>query len=276
MTKAETISELKKYEQQYWAYDKSYQRCETLRKQITEAQKPYREKERSTCSNGKLVLQFLYVAAIAIFIIALLLNIAESVFRTALVSPLVNAVFTLKWLIIPILAVGFFVFYKYRRAKIKEENDQIISENAKRHREWLQKQNMLPNYKQQLKEEQAKQQRLKQQAWNQGIRCGLRGNYMNPKVVEGLIAYLETGRSDTLKEALNLYEAEKREASRDEETRRHRAEMERYASEQTEAARATARNSEEAAFWSAATAFAAFCAAENISKAQSNQDYHVV
>lgn len=81
-----------------------------------------------------------------------------------------------------------------------------------------------------------------------------------------LVRYLETGRADTLKEAINLYELELRQDEIYEENRRHNQEMERQQHRQNqlaadalaEASRA-ADASEEAArnadFWGAVTAY---------------------
>lgn len=85
--------------------------------------------------------------------------------------------------------------------------------------------------------------------------CGLHENYQDSKPLIYLISYLETGRSDTLKEAINLYERELREDARDDAAARHRKEMQQKANaiyeetaRSTAAAEAAARKADEAAF----------------------------
>ena len=91
--------------------------------------------------------------------------------------------------------------------------------------------------------------------------CGLHENYQDSKPLIYLISYLETGRSDTLKEAINLYERELREDAIYEETARS-----------TAAAEAAARKADEAAFWGAA----ATLAASTQKKSSDPNDFRVV
>ncbi len=97
-----------------------------------------------------------------------------------------------------------------------------------------------------------------------GQSCGLHSSYQNAKALIYLISYLETGRSDTLKEAINLYERELREDARDDAADRHHREMRQKAdaiyaetARSTAAAEAAARKADEAAFWGAAATYAA-------------------
>lgn len=97
-----------------------------------------------------------------------------------------------------------------------------------------------------------------------GQSCGLHAYYQNSKALIYLISYLETGRSDTLKEAVNLYERELREDARDDAADRHRKEMQQKANaiyeetaRSTAAAAEAARKADEAAFWGAAATLAA-------------------
>lgn len=260
MTKAETINALKEYERRYWEYEKSYNRCKSLSAQIEKCKKPYREKERPKYTFGRTLIQYSFILFFEYWIFE----------ETALgqKSPL---------LCILIAAVGFVVFLLYRKASVRKRTDEIIAENAKRHSEWSKLQQARPEYEEQLRKERERQQILKKQAMDHGNYCGLRGDYLNPHIVKRLIHYLETGRCDSLKEALNMYEAEKREDRRDRETRLHRAELERYAAEGASAAREAARSAEDAAYWSTASAFAAFYTAANIGKnTGSGGEYHVV
>lgn len=88
-------------------------------------------------------------------------------------------------------------------------------------------------------------------------------NIVHPKYLpysRTLLSYFEEGRADTLKEALNLFEHERREDARDEELENHYREMERQAAAQTtaladiqdETSRA-ADAAQQAAAWGAAT-----------------------
>ena len=109
--------------------------------------------------------------------------------------------------------------------------------------------------------------------------CGLHENYQDSKPLIYLISYLETGRSDTLKEAINLYERELREDARDDAAARHRKEMQQKANaiyeetaRSTAAAEAAARKADEAAFWGAA----ATLAASTQKKSSDPNDFRVV
>lgn len=109
--------------------------------------------------------------------------------------------------------------------------------------------------------------------------CGLHADYQNSKALIYLISYLETGRSDTLKEAINLYEHELREDARDNAAARHRREMQQKANaiyeetaRSTAAAEAAAQKADEAAFWGAA----ATLAASTQKKSSDPNDFRVV
>lgn len=259
MTKEETINALTAYEQKYWEYEKSYQRCRTLSNRIKEYKKPYWEKERVVCTFGSWIMQIVFV-----------MIIVGLIFEETGLS---NSHETLCVLLGAVLIVVSIIV---RLVSVKKENNKIIAENAKRHSEWARRQQSLPELNKQLSDETARMEKLKQRAHWQGNFCGLRGDYLNPYVVNRLVKYLETGRCDSLKEALNLYEVEKREELRDKEARQHRRQMENYAAASAEASIAAARNSEEAAFWAATSAFASFTAASNSSKANNSGEYHVV
>lgn len=112
-----------------------------------------------------------------------------------------------------------------------------------------------------------------------GQSCGLHAYYQNSKALIYLISYLETGRSDTLKEAVNLYERELREDARDDAADRHRKEMQQKANaiyeetaRSTAAAAEAARKADEAAFWGAA----ATLAASTQKKSSDPNDFRVV
>ena len=259
MTKEETINALTAYEQKYWEYEKSYQRCRTLSNRIKEYKKPYWEKERVKRSVIGVLSQLFLVFYFSMFI----LQEIDILDQRQVLAFLISAIVT---------AASFVV----SGAIVRRENNKIIAENAKRHSEWARRQQSLPELNKQLSDETARMEKLKQRAHWQGNFCGLRGDYLNPYVVNRLVKYLETGRCDSLKEALNLYEVEKREELRDKEARQHRRQMENYAAASAEASIAAARNSEEAAFWAATSAFASFTAASNSSKANNSGEYHVV
>ena len=93
--------------------------------------------------------------------------------------------------------------------------------------------------------------------------------YRSSYYARRFLKYINSGRADTLKEAINLYEMEKQQDALYEETRRHHNEMERQQARQTELAAATraeasraadaaedaARGANDAAFWGAASAW---------------------
>ena len=105
--------------------------------------------------------------------------------------------------------------------------------------------------------------RYEQQVQACAQRCGLHRSYQNYHAVIYLTNYLETGRCDTLKEALNLYEQERREDMRDEAESRYRLQMNKKAdaiyneaARGADAAQEAARSAEDAAFWGAAATVA--------------------
>lgn len=107
---------------------------------------------------------------------------------------------------------------------------------------------------------------------------GLHRTYHTDGALLSLIIYLETGRADTLKEALNLYEADQAQEMRDAEEREHRQKMEQQAAaiyeetvRGTQAAEAAARSADEAAFWGAAATLAA-----SSKKQSGNNDWRIV
>ena len=63
--------------------------------------------------------------------------------------------------------------------------------------------------------------------------------YYGKHPVVAITQYIEDLRADTIKEAINLYEADEREARRDYENNAHRSQMEQHAVAQTQAARLT-------------------------------------
>lgn len=88
-------------------------------------------------------------------------------------------------------------------------------------------------------------------------------NVVHPKYLSSsrtLLSYLEEGRADNRKEAINLLEQERREDDRHEEIARHHREMQRQAAEHAaimeadacrgaDAAERAAQSADEAAFW---------------------------
>lgn len=113
--------------------------------------------------------------------------------------------------------------------------------------------------------------------------CGLHEDYQDVQAVGCMVRYLETGRSDSLKEAINLYEQELREDARDAAAARHRREMQRQAAaiyaetaRGADAAEEAAQRANEAAFWGAAATAAAAQAAAEAKRAGESGEYHVV
>lgn len=113
--------------------------------------------------------------------------------------------------------------------------------------------------------------------------CGLHEDYQDVQAVGRMVRYLETGRSDSLKEAINLYEQELREDARDAAAARHRREMQRQAAaicaetaRGADAAEEAAHRANEAAFWGAAATAAAAQAAAEAKRAGESGEYHVV
>ena len=68
--------------------------------------------------------------------------------------------------------------------------------------------------------------------------------YSGAHPVVAITQYIEDGRADTIKEALNLYEADEREARRDGANAAHRERVERYAFQQARAAERQAQEAE--------------------------------
>ena len=112
---------------------------------------------------------------------------------------------------------------------------------------------------------------------------GLHKKYRHPVTLKYLIDYLETGRCDTLKEALNLYEQELREEARDEAASEHRRQMRRQTAaiyeetvRSTQAAEQAALSAREAALWGEASTLVGIVNAANTKKDQSDENYRIV
>lgn len=111
--------------------------------------------------------------------------------------------------------------------------------------------------------------RLNELVHQQCRTCGLHPDYQSASCVKDLIRYLETGRADSLKEALNLYETELHaRRMEDEQEMHHRAveksmrqqeatlqALELEAQRQADAMERAAKSADDAAFWAGVTAY---------------------
>lgn len=128
---------------------------------------------------------------------------------------------------------------------------------------------------------QASRERLyhaSKEAQRRGEQCGIHESYLKSGIVQTLLTYIETGRCDTLKEALNLFEQEQREEMRDAADAAHRRAMQQKADaiyEETlrsaDAAEEAARSADAAGMLSAAA-----LAAAASKKQSSDNDFRVV
>lgn len=128
---------------------------------------------------------------------------------------------------------------------------------------------------------QASRERLyhaSKEARRRGEQCGIHESYLKSGIVQTLLTYIETGRCDTLKEALNLFEQEQREKMRDAADAAHRRAMQQKADaiyEETlrsaDAAEEAARSADAAGMLSAAA-----LAAAASKKQSSDNDFRVV
>lgn len=128
---------------------------------------------------------------------------------------------------------------------------------------------------------QASRERLyhaSKEARRRGEQCGIHESYLKSGIVQTLLTYIETGRCDTLKEALNLFEQEQREEMRDAADAAHRRAMQQKADaiyEETlrsaDAAEEAARSADAAGMLSAAA-----LAAAASKKQSSDNDFRVV
>lgn len=97
---------------------------------------------------------------------------------------------------------------------------------------------------------QASRERLyhaSKEARRRGEQCGIHESYLKSGIVQTLLTYIETGRCDTLKEALNLFEQEQREEMRDAADAAHRRAMQQKADAIYEETLRSAAAAEEAA-----------------------------
>lgn len=97
---------------------------------------------------------------------------------------------------------------------------------------------------------QASRERLyhaSKEARRRGEQCGIHESYLKSGIVQTLLTYIETGRCDTLKEALNLFEQEQREEMRDAADAAHRRAMQQKADAIYEETLRSADAAEEAA-----------------------------
>lgn len=128
---------------------------------------------------------------------------------------------------------------------------------------------------------QASRERLYQaskEARRRGEQCGIHESYLKSGIVQTLLTYIETGRCDTLKEALNLFEQEQREEMRDAANAAHRRAMQQKADAIYEETLRSAAAAEEAARSADAAGMlsAAALAAAASKKQSSDNDFRVV
>lgn len=128
---------------------------------------------------------------------------------------------------------------------------------------------------------QASRERLyhaSKEARRRGEQCGIHESYLKSGIVQTLLTYIETGRCDTLKEALNLFEQEQREEMRDAADAAHRRAMQQKADAIYEETLRSAAAAEEAARTADAAGMlsAAALAAAASKKQSSDNDFRVV
>lgn len=128
---------------------------------------------------------------------------------------------------------------------------------------------------------QASRERLyhaSKEARRRGEQCGIHESYLKNGIVQTLLTYIETGRCDTLKEALNLFEQEQREEMRDAANAAHRRAMQQKADAIYEETLRSAAAAEEAARSADAAGMlsAAALAAAASKKQSSDNDFRVV
>ena len=102
--------------------------------------------------------------------------------------------------------------------------------------------------------------------------------YYGKHPVVAITQYIEDLRADTIKEAINLYEADEREARRDHENNAHRRQMEQHAADQAQAARleqAYAAEAADAAKRAADAAKRSAAASERMASAEEKQEEHL-
>ena len=128
---------------------------------------------------------------------------------------------------------------------------------------------------------QASRERLyhaSKEAQRRGEQCGIHESYLKSGIVQTLLTYIETGRCDTLKEALNLFEQEQREEMRDAADAAHRRAMQQKADAIYEETLRSAAAAEEAARTADAAGMlsAAALAVAASKKQSSDNDFRVV
>ncbi len=128
---------------------------------------------------------------------------------------------------------------------------------------------------------QASRERLyhaSKEARRRGEQCGIHESYLKSGIVQTLLTYIETGRCDTLKEALNLFEQEQREEMRDAADAAHRRAMQQKADAIYEETLRSADAAEEAARSADAAGMlnAAALAVAASKKQSSDNDFRVV
>ena len=128
---------------------------------------------------------------------------------------------------------------------------------------------------------QASRERLyhaSKEAQRRGEQCGIHESYLKSGIVQTLLTYIETGRCDTLKEALNLFEQEQREEMRDAADAAHRRAMQQKADAIYEETLRSAAAAEEAARSADAAGMlsAAALAVAASKKQSSDNDFRVV
>lgn len=151
---------------------------------------------------------------------------------------------------------SFITSFRYRKQQ-REGVDRLLTA-AVEYQEWKR---LLPEWESQLEKVRTEERVYETRIQRLAIIDYIHPNYLN-NYAHVLLEYLEYGRADTVKEAVNLLELELRQMQREQEENRYRKEMLRQAQMQTEASqeaaeqsRRAAKTANEAAFWGAAATF---------------------
>lgn len=173
--------------------------------------------------------------------------------------------FNYPWWLLGSLVLSVICGMVFGRISASKKAEQLCRENkllAEKHADELRR--LEPSASADFEKSRQQLNRAVQDVQRYGKLCGIHEKYLETAAVQAFISYLETGRCDSLKEAINLYEQEQREQERDQAAAAHRRIMQEKADaiysealRSAEAAENAARSAETAACFGVASMLAA-------------------
>lgn len=235
MTKSELVNYLRSYSKAHDAYYSYYHDVENLKKRIRYLKSPPPKPSPSTIGHSNLVqagciLVWGIFYLIPTYICGILLTELISCPEWLLLLPFIIPATVLTWIV-----------YRLFLNKVLSKKYSVILQKHQEAR--LQ----LPALEKQLQVK-LPLLRINEKNFREiESQCILPAAYCTGYYAKTFLGYLENGRADTLKEAINLSELEDHQDAMRQEAQRHNREMERYQAQQAEAAAAAQAEAERSA-----------------------------